>query len=199
MAINYPGPYEVEYSILVNTFTHKMRMNCVVSGSTPPPGTAPTAINLMTRAGTPATLAVCANGLWEQLRLWYHTSVTCTGYIFWRYPVAGSFVKDFVTAGTLTNQAGLSTTAVNLANQFTESFRTANGGVMKITAFETSFTVLTRNTLTANAAGTAEQKTAAYVISSAGWMIGRDDSFPIAPTYFIGGQNEAVFRKRYRA
>jgi len=198
MARNYPGPYEVEYNILVSGLNHKMRLNCVVSGSAPAPGTLPTAISLMTKGGTPATLAVCANGFWEQIRLWYHTSVTCTGYTFWRYPFVNSYVKDFITAGAVTNPAALASTAINQASQFTESFRSANGGSMKINALEVSFTTLTRNTLVPNASGTAEQKTAAYVLSSAGWMIARDDSFPIAATYYIGGQNETIFRKRYR-
>lgn len=198
MAINYPGPQEVEYQVQVSTFVHRIRLSCAIDGSVPTPGTPPASINLMTRSGAPAALSVCANGLWEQLRTFFNTSVSCLGYTLWNYPVAGSLAKDFVTSGTVTNAAGLSATASNLAFQCTLSFRSANGGVLKLTLLESVYTDKFSLPLIANAAGSTPQKVAAYMISSAGWAIARDDGFPVVPTKITGGENEVIARKRYR-
>lgn len=197
MAINYPGPYEIEYNVLVSSIPHLIRVNCVATPA-PTPGSALNTITLQTRSGTPANAQTCVDGLWNLIRAAYNTGVTCQGVTLWRYPVAGSFVKTFVSAGAVTTPAGAAPGATTLAHQATLSFRTANGGIMKLTLLETAFTALTRQVLVANAAGATEQKIAAYLISGSGWAIARDDSFPITPLYGVFGQNEAIFKARYR-
>lgn len=197
MAQNFPGPYEVDYSILVTGITHHLRLSCVALGS-PLPGTAPALVNLQTRAGTPQTLQICAQSLWNFLRIPFHNSVTLTGFTLWRYPIAGSLQKDFVTSGVVTNPAGASTSATTLAHQQTLSFRSANGGVMKVVMLESAYSGNARNTLISNGSGSSEQQIAAYLLSSAGWAIARDDSFPIVPLFSVGGQNEAIYKIRFR-
>lgn len=197
MATNYPGPYEIEYNILVLGENHKLRFNCVALSS-PAPGTAMTAINLQTKAGTPATAQACADNFWAQLRPFYHTGASLTGFTLWQYPIANSFSKSFVSSGVPTNPAGLSAVVPTQGGQFTLTMRTAAGGILKATLLETSVTTLIRSTLVANAAGTTSEKIAAYLLSTAAWQIGRDDAFCIAPLYQVGGQNEAVFKMRYR-
>lgn len=198
MATNYPGPYEVEYEYVVSGLTHKVRFNCVVDGAVPAAGTAPSAINLMTRSGAPRALNTCADEMWGWLRTSFATSVTCAGYTLWRYATPGSGQKTFVTQGSVMTPAGTNGSSLTLSGQHTLSFRSAAGGIMKITLLENGWTSVTRSALIANASGNQEQKIAAYIVSANNWAIARDNGFPIAPTYYTGGQNEAVFKKRNR-
>ena len=197
MAINYPGPYEVVYKILVSGLEHEARYNCVATPA-PTAGTAFASINLQTRSGTPANAQTCVEGLWNQMRPHFHTSVTCSAIELWHYPVAGSFARDFISATTPSLPAGLSSGAVILANQDTLSFRSANGGIMKVEMMESSFQTHAVTTLVPNSSGNTIQKIAAYVLSSAGWLLARDDGFPFSAYRHTSGQNEALYRRRYR-
>jgi len=197
MAINYPGPYEVEYSYLVSSLPHVLRVNCALVGS-PAIGTAMSAIQVQTRGGTPANLETSVYNFWQFVRPFFNTGVSVTGIKLWRY-TAGTFAKTFMSAyaGTAVGN-GSNAGATVLAQETILTFVTALGGSMKLTFLETQFTGLTKSALVANAAGTDVQKLANYTISTAGWMLARDDSYPIAPVFQSFGQNEATFRARYR-
>lgn len=201
MAFNYPGPYEVEieYTTPISgvTLPHSLKVNCAAIG-TPAPGSPASAISLQTRSGTPALIQTCVDGLWAFLRPMLHTSVVAAVWTLWRYPVAGSFAKDFITSGTLTNPAGTAAAVPTAAFYGIFKFRSAGGGTMGITLLESVHSQKTKIPLTANVSGNDNQKLAAYVISTAGWMIARDDSFPIVPTTLSQGENERLFRQRFR-
>lgn len=202
MAINYPGPYEVEfiYNVTIGTviLPHYLRVNCAVVG-TPAPGTAMSAINVMTKAGTPAGLEASILAFWNWYKIQLGTTVTVGVPSLYKYDT-GTFVKNFVSAygGTaLTNGTG--TSGIGDSHEMIQTYRTAAGGILKLTWLEdTNGTLVNRAPLVANAAGTNDAKLAAYMISSAAWIIGRDDSFPIASMFNVFGQNEAVFKKRHR-
>lgn len=197
MAVNFPGPYEIEYSILVGTLTHVIRVNCIATPA-PTVGDAFSAINVMTRTGTPAVLQTAVDGLWDVIRQAYNNAVSCTAVTLWRYPVSGSLAKTYVSAGSVTNPAGSSGSATTQAHQFTPSFRTANGGILKMVLLETVFTSNVKQVLVPNVAGSPDQRLAAYILSGSNWALGRDDSWPIAALYGSFGQNEATWRARYR-
>lgn len=198
MAINFPGPYEIVYRILIQGLEHEMRLNCMAMSS-PAPGTAFASINLQTRSGTPANAQTCVDGFWAQLRPFMHTTTTVTAIELWKYPTPGSLDRDFISATSATAPAGTAGGSVVLANQDTLSFRTALGGILKVTIMESAFQTNLVVALLNNASGTIPQRIAAYVLSSAGWLLGRDDSFPFAPYRHTSGQNEALYRRRYRA
>lgn len=202
MAINYPGPYEVEfvYRVTIGTVTlpHYLRVNCAVVGS-PAPGTAMSTINVMTKAGTPASLNTSIQTFWNWYRYQLGTTVTVDAPSLFKY-TPGTFEKTFIAAydgAALGNGAGAS--GIGDSHQMTQSYRTANGGILKLTWLEdTNGTLVNQATLVANAAGSNDQRLAAYMLSSAAWIIARDDSFPVAPLKQSFGQNEAVFRQRHR-
>src|SRR5690349_10646110 len=137
MAINYPGPYEIEYNLTGWTSparTHVHRVNVIALG-TPAPGTLATAIDIQKMGGATAKLNVVANQYWEFVRLIYPNTISCVGYTLWKY-VPGTHAKDFIAAGTLTNVAGSNVSAIVIAWQDVLSFRSANGGILKLQYME---------------------------------------------------------------
>jgi len=197
---NLPGPYEIEFSLggwSAPVRSHVMRFNVIAVGN-PPAGTLATAIDIQKQGGATAKLNVVANQLWEFLRLAYHTSITCTGYTLWKYAV-GTNAKDFVSAGTVTNPAGTSATSPTVAWEVIATFRSANGGIMKVVYLEPSLTGENRSTLTPNAAGNAIQRLASYILSADNIAIARDDAFIVAALRDSRGQNERIWRKIYRS
>jgi len=195
MAANLPGPYEIEFTIVnfsAPAREHLFRVS-VAALASPPAGTLPTAIDIQKTGGSTAKLNVVANQIWEFLRLIYPSGISCSGYQLWKY-VTGTLGKDFVAAGALTNPAG-SGGAIIASHQCTLTFRSANGGIMKMVFLESSLAGDTRSTLTPNAAGTPTQKIAAYVLSADNVALARDDAYPIAALRDSRGQNERIWRE----
>ena len=195
MAINLPGPYEVVYKYVTDGLTHEAKVNCVALGD-PGLGTPEASINFQTIGGTGAPMSDCISDFWAFYRMLLPVATVSAGAELWRY-TPGTFQKQFVTAHIGSLLQG-NAPAYVAARQDVFSFRTANGGIMKINILETSNTSDLVTPLVANAIGSDSQKMAAYIISSAGWLLARDDAFPIAPLNWSNGQNEAVWRKRKR-
>jgi hypothetical protein len=196
MAINYPGPYELEFPYTVNGQVHKARFSCNVQG-TPSIGSPSTSINLYTRSGGTVTMDAACSTLWAFLRPLLHTSVSISAPQLFRY-APGTFQRTWVSQMATALANGSNTVAPALATQLTLTFRTGNGGIAKITVLEHGDNTPYKVPLTANPAGSGVSKLAAYAISADSWILGRDDSYLVAPLYNLNGQNEVLFRKRYR-
>lgn len=195
---NYPGPYEIEYTITGFTAPvreHKIRINTIAIG-TPAPGTLPTAITLQKAGGGTATLAAVADQAWSFLRQFWPAAIVCAGYQFWKY-VPSTYAKDFIATGAVTNPTGTGG-GVNPKHQITMTFRSANGGILKTVLLETAMTGDTQTALVPNGAGTAPQKWAAYLLSADGPAIAADDAYPILALRDSRGENERLFRKIFR-
>lgn len=195
---NLPGPYEIEFELVgfVNpTRSHFVRVACAALGS-PAPGTLPTAIDIQKKGGSTAKLDIVANQYWEFVRLFYSNAIQCSGYQFWRY-VTGTFAKDFISSGALTNPACSGAGGQNAA-QITLTFRSANGGIMKFVLLESNQTGDNRVALIPNAAGTPPQRVAAYMLSADGIQLARDDAYPVNALRDSRGQNERVWREIFR-
>lgn len=201
MAINLPGPYEVDYSYTVTVssvpLTHHFAVSCAVLG-TPAVGSTPSSVLVANKGGGSQALDAAANSLWNYYRPNLQgVSVVSPGYTLWRY-VPGTLERVFITSGTLTNPTGSSANPTIAASQVKLTMRTAAGGILQINQLEgaTSGSVVTP--LIPAATGAWYVVLAQYLISSAGWVLARDDSYPIAGLNVAFGQNEAVFKKRYR-
>ena len=101
--------------------------------------------------------------------------------------------KDFISTGTVTNPLA-SGAAINIAWQLTQTYRSANGGILKLVLLETNLGGNVRQTLVANPAGNASQKLAAYVMSADNVILARDDAYPVNPLRDSRGENETIFR-----
>lgn len=193
MAKNYPGPYEIELHYDVDGEEHVARYNCDVV-TAPTPGQDPATINLATRDGAGIFLSVAVNEWVNLLKARFDTGTNFAFYNF--YSIAPlSTVRTFITTGTL-NVAGTSVSSPRLAGQMTYTFRTAEGNTMKIVTLESVDISDIRVPYAGTGAG--NQAIMDYVIASDTWFLARDTSCPIAAMNVVGGQNEAVFRSRYR-
>lgn len=199
MVENLPGPYEIEFTLtgwLSPARDHVIRMSVAVTGL-PPAGTLPTAIDVQKMGGATAKLNVVADQIWSFIRLSYHVAISVTGYTLWKY-VPGTLAKDFISAGALTTPTGSSASTPTIAHQTTQTYRSANGGVIKIVLLESSNVGETRITLIPNAAGTPSQRLASYIMSSDNVVLARDDSYPVAALRDARGQNEKIWRLVFR-
>lgn len=201
MVESLPGPYEIEFNLVgwaSPTREHVFRISVLALGS-PPAGTLATAIDIQKMSGATAKLNVVANQFWEFLRQLHGAGISCNGYQLWKY-VPGTLAKDFISAATVTNPLGTGSPATGVnAHQNTLTFRSANGGVLKLVILEGTGSGDTRSTLIPNAAGTPQQKLAAYILSGDNVALARDDSYPVAALRDSRGQNERIWRLLFRS
>lgn len=189
---NLPGPYSVEYRYQALTREHSLELNCAAIGN-PPPGTAVGSISLATKSGGGVLLQTGVQNFWNFYRVGHGTTTSLLEWILWKWSGSG-LAKDFVASGTVTNPLG-SGTAAQPAAQAVASLRTAGGGIMYVNWIEGSATANSQIALIPSGAGAYYQQVAAYLLSSEGWAIGRDDAFPIGGLRASFGQNEAIWRK----
>lgn len=200
MATNLPGPYSVEYRYNVTlgslTLEHSLELSCAVIG-TPIVGASPGSIAVQTKSGASLALLTAVNDVWNIVRTGLNTGVVCNGWTLWRY-VPGTLAKDFITAGAVTNPAGSQSGTATAAAQTKLTFRLAAGGIMQTNLLEGAVAGNTKTTLVPASTGTWDKIYAAYVLSASGWVLGRDDSYPVAALNISLSQNEALFKARYR-
>lgn len=193
MAINYPGPYEVEINYTVNSLDHVMRFN-VALASAPDVGDDPSTIDVVLRSGANALLSSVVASLMGVLRPVYASTCTFTSYTLWRY-TPNTFERTYITTGDI-SLAGTNAGATTLAGYIMLTFRTQEGGVMRVVLLENVVDQDIKQTY-ANA-GVLFQNIFDYFTASTGWALARDTSYPVVPIFKSGGQNEKTWRQRYR-
>lgn len=195
MAINYPGPYEVRIYYTVNTLVHSQRLNCRLA-SAPSPGDAFDDIDVLRRDDSPFSLKDEVDD-WVALMLpLFSTAAPSTiDYAeLWAYE-AESFDASFVSTYPIA-LTGTSGSSYQPASQYIITFRTEEGGIMKLSFMETIVVPGIRDTLPlASVAGDAIAD--AIVAGTVPWLA-RDTSYPFACIAAYPGQSEAVFKKRFR-
>lgn len=202
MALNYPGPYEIRlfYSVGLSsvTLTHSARYNLILSED-PDPGTSFGEITAVTH-DLDGTVGVVALDTW--IDTWvaaidgmYAASCSIDYAELWAYE-ASSFEASFVSSyaiGVAGNGAGTNQSA----GQVIMTFRTREGGILKLNLMETnvaSGVQISAAALTGTLGGIAN-----IVAGDGNVWIGRDTSAPFAVIAAYPGQNEALFKRRFRA
>ena len=198
MAINFPGPYEVRINYNCNIggliLNHTQRLNVRISG-TPDVGTPFGSINCLRRDDQAFNLASEVDAWVALLRPLYLAGGTnFTTAELWKY-TAQSFESSFVSSYSI----GLAGTggANNVgAGQVIWSFRTEEGGIMKIALMESA---IQAGSSAGYANMSADQKAIADAVQlgTSPWLA-RDTSYPFTVIAMHPGQSEAVFKKRYR-
>jgi hypothetical protein len=198
MANSKAGQYQIEYRLegFVNpTRSHVVRAWVSASGS-PVVGALPADVQIQKRGGTTASLQSVADQFWSFLRLSYGVTITAANFSLWRFATENA--RDFISGGSVANPAGTGASPV-IAGQCTLTFRHALGGIGKIVLLESGNGGDSRSSLIANAAGSATQRLAAYLMSADSPMVALDNSFPVTPLRDSRGQNEAIWRLVYRS
>lgn len=196
---NFDGVHETrwKYSVPISgrTIIHTMTLDVKVLG-TPVPGTDFTAIQTVAQNGTNATLQAEVQALWDIIRTAYNTAVELVYVELWRYGPNGQNAI-YISASDVTNPLGTSAVVPMAAQQQTFTFRSTNGGIMRLQLMETSVGDNLRQTPPYTPAGF--QSLSVYVTGNSRPWQARDDGYPFVAIACSGGQNEALFRKRFRS
>lgn len=190
---NFPGPFEVVIKYSVDGLEHEQNLNC--SAVTPVGvGDSPSDIDLVQRNAGTVQLDTAVDAWCDLLKVGSSSTMTFNTFDF--YSVADlSFERTFITSGDI-DIDGTNVGAYNPAHQKTLTFRTLEGGNMRIVVMETADTSKTR--VPYNQTGAGNQAIMDFVVSPTNWILARDTSYPISTLNAIGGENEALFRRRFR-
>lgn len=200
MVANFPGPWELRftYTTLVSAIPieHTQRVNVDLT-STPLPGAAFNNINAKTRGGILTPDLAAAVEAWLTLAAERFEDVTTFGIVeLWSY-VPLTFDATFISAYSPVVVAGTDiVNATQVAGQEVYTFRTQEGGNMRLTWLETTAGFTPPQTPPVG--NSKVDDIFAFVISAANWILARDTSYPFANLRFLGGQNEKTFRQRFR-
>jgi len=195
---NYPGPYELRVFYTTNEPTiiadHVFRLSFRVA-TDPEPGSPFTTIQVLNKLGSPgATLDTVLTDLLTVVRPFYVSQVDFVRAEVWRYPPQ-SFDAAFISAFPI-GQGGTGTGTTTIAGQLIFTFRTSNGGVLKVDMRGT--TVSPREKLSFPTAFAAFNNLANYILFPSTPFIGRDNGVPIATLFALAGQNERAWKRVYR-
>lgn len=196
MAINYPGPYEMRifYDTQLAFGRHTMKLNIDLL-ETPSPGEDFENISLKTHNESSLTLDESVEGFLTALVPLFNTSVDFSLVELWSY-AAESFEGTFVSAYDPVISSGDSGAAIQPAGQAIVTFRTALGGIAKLSLMESILPPAVDQSFPTNTA--AVNTLAANFTTPNQGFLGRDNSRPIAAKGFYPGQNEALWKKYNR-
>ena len=198
MALNFPGPYELRIQYIVSVsgvpLSHEQRLNLDLVGS-PAPGTLFPDIDVVLNGQPAIALDTYVDAWVALLQPFFHTSATITLAELWQYTPL-SFEASYVSTYDIST-AGTSTAAPEPAGQLIWSFRTIEGGTMKISLMEASRPAGVSRQYALMI--TEEQALSDFITGVGNGFLARDTSFPFAVVAIHPGRNEAVFRKRFRS
>lgn len=200
MAANFPGPYEVRllYTASVSSvvLNHRQRLSCAVAGDDPTVGTIFDNIDVGRRVGGAISLKAAVDAYVDLMKVFYAGSgaTNIVSAELWKYATE-SFDASFVSSYAI-GVAGTSGSGVQAANQSIVTMRTTNGGIFKLSYMESVISFAVTDPGTISNAG-LEAMVADIEAGNQPW-IARDNGYPIVRIAHYPGQNEALFKKRYR-
>lgn len=189
----YPGPYGLEILYQVSGLLHTMELNLNIDG-TPDIGDAFSTINAISRDASLYPLHTLVIDYGTVLMPLFNTAVTAISATLWRY-TAFSYERTWISEYTM-GYVGSNANPIVGAAQATFTFRSQNGGIMKSVLLESG---IDGNNQTAIAALTTTGLAYAnFFLDDDNPFVARDGGYPIAGILLSRGQNERVFRRRYR-
>lgn len=199
MALNYPGPFELRlyYTTTVSStpLTHVARYNIDIDGAAP--GAAFSAMNVKSVNGSNPTLAAYLSDWVDLFRPVLSSGAgNSIDYAELWEVTPGTFDMSFVSAESI-GLAGLSGSTTQPASQGILTFRTVQGGILKLSFMECVF--VSGNKDTPPFSLSPVTAIADFVTGGDNAFLGRDTSRPFAVIAFFPGQNEALFKRRFRA
>lgn len=200
MALNYPGPYELRFFYDVNpavgaVLTHQHRLNVALSAD-PDPGTPFADINAVGRVTVPSPLSTLCDAYSTLVKAIYNSATSEILYVeLWKY-TPDTFQSMYISSYDL-NDAGTSAVALAVASQSIATFRTIEGGIMKVTFMETVHVPGMK--IDYGGLGVPETAIVDYFLDDvASFFLARDTSYPVAFLHWFPGENEATFKQRFR-
>lgn len=195
---NYDGEYELRifYTSQPAGFQEiEHRHTIDVNVNTPPqPGDEFDEIYLSRRNDTGNTLEVITDEYVALLLPLMATTQTIMRAELWYIPEGttnGQYISSYSIAAV-----GTAGGDENPAYQATMTFRSIGGSTMRIQLMEVPFSSQLRDAYPTG--NPAVNNLMAYVAGETSAFLARDNTPPFAPMNYSGGQNEALWRKRYR-
>jgi len=194
MALNYPGPYEVRLFMTTDSLVHQMRLNVALSAD---PDIGETFDNILAydRVATPRVLESQIDSLLAVLRPQFSAADTTFDYAeLWKYEDL-SFDAEYRGSHTIA-LAGTSGSSHEPASQLIFTFRTGEGGIMRVNCMEHASVNNAR--VPYASLGAVAKAIADEITDDESVWLARDTSFPKICIAGSFGQNEALFRRRFR-
>lgn len=193
MAINLPGPYEIEIDYTFNSITHLMRYNCTIQ-TEPTVGDDFSTVIADTRSGGTLALDTAIDNFIAVFKATVNDQCTIGGATLWKY-ATGTYDRTYKGVYSIA-QVGTAAIAPDLASQMIFTFRTFNGGRMRANILEgigNGSTVTQYGQLSG-----AGLNFANHFLDDDCIFHARDNTFAALCLRALAGQNEALFKRRYR-
>lgn len=195
---NFDGVYELrfKYDVTIGTQLVSHVLTQDVNLVEPVlPGTPFNEIETQGHNGTTSTLDTEVEGFIDAIAPQMSNATDFTTVELWKYPPEGF---DAVFYGVYAS--GVSGTNVNpaqAAHYDIFTFRTLGGGIMRLTLLESTNSA--NNVQSFPTASTVANALFNYITNLSRPWVGRDNFRPLAALKWSQGQNEAIWRRRFRA
>lgn len=193
MVQNFPGPWQVEVDYTVDTLDHVMRLNCDVT-SDPAVGDDFSTIQVDRRLSGAEYLDTLVDAFVALLQPAWTADCTFNNAHLFKYTPL-SFERTWYSSygiGVDGTHAGV----YSKANETITTYRTQEGGIFRLTMEELFIDFFGKSSLAA--AGAYQGDLRDFILGGDNWILARDTSYPVWPLYLLHGQNEAIFKRRYR-
>ena len=188
-----PGPYQVEITYSGDSRSHKMRLDCRIDGS-PVAGVDMSTVNVLNRLSANIGLTSAVGSFIDLLQPIFAPDMSFDSFSLWKF-TSGTNERQFI-GSALIGEVGTNAGVIQRAHQTIYTFRSGNGGTMRLNLLEDSNT---GNDKTAYADMSAPaQALVDFMLSDDCWIYSRDNAYPIVSLWESQGQNEAIWRKIYR-
>lgn len=196
---NFDGMWEVTivydtvptgFQLLEHTLTFDVDVT-----ATPEVGEPFTAINIAVRNGAPILLSDAVDDFVAgMIALYPATSTIIRAEL--NFIPEGEYAKQFYSSYPI-DEVGTNGTASQPAHQATFTFRSLGGGSGRLQFMESS---MSGNTKTSYPYSSASRNAIADLVTgNSGFFLARDNTFMFSNLHLSEGQNERLFRKRFRS
>jgi hypothetical protein len=194
MALNYPGPYQVRIFYSVSSRVHVVALNVQMSveGSVGDPFS--DFIPLQRNGSAVTTLDTHVDNFVTVAKPFINTGQDFDFAELWKY-TPDTFEADFISSYTL-GVAGTSGSATKNASQLIWTFRTQEGGSMRVVLMDTTYDQAI--TVPYGSMDTPTKALADDITAGTNVWLARDTSYPFNSIAMFPGSNEALFKKIYR-
>lgn len=206
MTLNYPHPWQarIKYQVDGLTHIHQVYLAPYVGLWDIAPGQPASAYELDS-VGTPdfdSWVNTYINGSplhsppFEGFKRWLTADGSIISVELWKYPPESN-TGQFLTAVNMSEE-GTESGSYDPASQIITTFRTQEGGIMRHVVMETTRPDNGQKSFS-DLADWQQKFFTWQILDSGSPIIARDGSKPFAMSRLSRGQNEALFRKRYRS
>jgi hypothetical protein len=193
MTLNFPGPYQVDLHYTIDSIDHTAKLNCRLL-EIPDPGITFDEVHVVTKVSGNTLLDSAVDDLIDLLKL--HFAADCE-FVNAELYACNPWNFDRIWLGSYAiGVVGTHAGVYSPASEKVHTYRTQEGGILKITLEETTIDFFAKTSL--GAASSYEASLRDFIVSDANWILARDTSYPIAALNLLYGQNEVIFRRRYR-